>query len=213
MNMNKHKHAHSNAINIHSDSFFRSIVDQWNAFRVMRRLFDALTSSQSQSEYVGKNVKVGKYSITIESVIAEGGFAIVYCAKINESKGGKCALKRMFVNDEDQLAVCQREIRLMKELNGHKNIVRYMAHMIKKQPTGTIISISTVISDLSFRCLWNSFADRILQSWSRSRSYEQETQFWFQWKRNSSHFLWCLPRLIGFIFLSFWFLVDHPNRS
>jgi serine/threonine protein kinase len=102
----------------------------------MRRLFDALTSSQSQSEYVGKNVKVGKYSITIESVIAEGGFAIVYCAKINESKGGKCALKRMFVNDEDQLAVCQREIRLMKELNGHKNIVRYMAHMIKKQPTG-----------------------------------------------------------------------------
>lgn len=151
--MNKHKHAHSNAINIHSDSFFRSIVDQSNAFRVMRRLFDALTSSQSQSEYVGKNVKVGKYSITIESVIAEGGFAIVYCAKINESKGGKCALKRMFVNDEDQLAVCQREIRLMKELNGHKNIVRYMAHMIKKQPTGTIISISTVISDLSFRCL------------------------------------------------------------
>ena len=137
MNMNKHKHAHSNAINIHSDSFFRSIVDPSNAFRVMRRLFDALTSSQSQSEYVGKNVKVGKYSITIESVIAEGGFAIVYCAKINESKGGKCALKRMFVNDEDQLAVCQREIRLMKELNGHKNIVRYMAHMIKKQPTGT----------------------------------------------------------------------------
>ena len=42
----------------------------------------------------------------------------------------------MFVNDEDQLSVCQREIRMMKELNGHKNIVRYMAHTIKKQQTG-----------------------------------------------------------------------------
>ena len=48
----------------------------------MRRLFDVLTSGQSQSDYVGKNVKVGKYSIYIESVIAEGGFAIVYQAKI-----------------------------------------------------------------------------------------------------------------------------------
>ena len=45
--------------------------------------------------------------MTIESVIAEGGFAIVYCGRLVNEKGAKCALKRMFVNDEEQLAVCQ----------------------------------------------------------------------------------------------------------
>ena len=45
--------------------------------------------------------------VTIESVIAEGGFAIVYCGRLVNEKGAKCALKRMFVNDEEQLAVCQ----------------------------------------------------------------------------------------------------------
>lgn len=123
----------------------------------MRRLFDAFTSgSQSQPDYVGKNVKIGSYQVSIESVIAEGGFAIVYCSKLERGswffsvivwsfwaglipvktneKGTKCALKRMFVNDEEQLAVCQYEIKLMRELNGHKNIVRYKAHSIKRQP-------------------------------------------------------------------------------
>ena len=39
----------------------------------------------------------------------------------------------MFVNDDEQLAVCQYEIKLMRELNGHRNIVRYKAHSIKRQ--------------------------------------------------------------------------------
>lgn len=104
----------------------------------MRRLFDAFTSvggganSGSQADYVGKHVKIGSYHVTIESVIAEGGFAIVYCGRVANEKN-KCALKRMFVNDDEQLAVCQYEIKLMRELNGHRNIVRYKAHSIKRQ--------------------------------------------------------------------------------
>ena len=79
--------------------------------------------------------------MTIESVIAEGGFAIVYCGRLVNEKGAKCALKRMFVNDEDQLAVCQYEIKLMRELNGHKNIVRYKAHSIKRQQNNGVYEV------------------------------------------------------------------------
>ena len=42
----------------------------------------------------------------------------------------------MFVNDEDTLENCKREINIMKELSGNKNIVRYMAHKVAKLPTG-----------------------------------------------------------------------------
>ena len=61
-------------------------------------------------------------------------FSVVRILVKTNEKGTKCALKRMFVNDEEQLAVCQYEIKLMRELNGHKNIVRYKAHSIKRQP-------------------------------------------------------------------------------
>ena len=45
-------------------------------------------------------------------------------------------IQRMFVNDEDTLENCKREINIMKELSGNKNIVRYMAHKVAKLPTG-----------------------------------------------------------------------------
>ncbi|KAK2509603.1 hypothetical protein MC885_009856 [Smutsia gigantea] len=38
----------------------------------------------------------------------------------------KCALKRMFVNNEHDLQVCKREIQIMRDLSGHKNIVGYI---------------------------------------------------------------------------------------
>ena len=42
----------------------------------------------------------------------------------------------MFVNDEETLHGCKREINIMKELSGHKNIVRYMAHKVNRLQGG-----------------------------------------------------------------------------
>uniref|UniRef100_H2T7Z8 non-specific serine/threonine protein kinase n=1 Tax=Takifugu rubripes TaxID=31033 RepID=H2T7Z8_TAKRU len=52
------------------------------------------------------------------------GFAIVFLVRTNQ--GVRCALKRMYVNNEHDLQVCKHEIQIMKDLVGHKNIVGYL---------------------------------------------------------------------------------------
>nr|XP_021145396.1 BMP-2-inducible protein kinase isoform X2 [Columba livia] len=54
----------------------------------------------------------------------EGGFSTVFLVRTHG--GIRCALKRMYVNNVMDLNVCKREITIMKELSGHKNIVSYL---------------------------------------------------------------------------------------
>ena len=44
-------------------------------------------------------------------VIAEGGFGVVFLVRGKD--GARMALKRMFVNNEKDLAVCKREINIV----------------------------------------------------------------------------------------------------
>ena len=48
---------------------------------------------------------------SIQDVLAEGGFAIVFLVK--SSSGGRLALKRMCVNNDKDLSVCRREISIV----------------------------------------------------------------------------------------------------
>ena len=48
---------------------------------------------------------------SIQDVLAEGGFAIVFLVKA--SSGGRLALKRMCVNNDKDLSVCRREISIV----------------------------------------------------------------------------------------------------
>uniref|UniRef100_A0AAV2MPJ6 Protein kinase domain-containing protein n=1 Tax=Knipowitschia caucasica TaxID=637954 RepID=A0AAV2MPJ6_KNICA len=52
------------------------------------------------------------------------GFSVVFLARTHS--GVRCALKRMYVNNLPDLNVYKREITIMKELSGHKNIVAYL---------------------------------------------------------------------------------------
>ncbi|XP_068021871.1 BMP-2-inducible protein kinase isoform X2 [Melanerpes formicivorus] len=73
---------------------------------------------------LGKVLTVGRYQVTPEELLAEGGFSTVFLVR---SQGGpRCALKRMYVNNVPDLNICKREITIMKELSGHKNIVSYL---------------------------------------------------------------------------------------
>lgn len=81
-------------------------------------------SSHAGANFIGKSFTVGKHQVTVEEIIAEGGFAIVFLVKTNQ--GVRCALKRMYVNNEHDLQVCKCEIQIMKDLVGHKNIVGYL---------------------------------------------------------------------------------------
>uniref|UniRef100_A0A1A7Y1H8 non-specific serine/threonine protein kinase n=1 Tax=Iconisemion striatum TaxID=60296 RepID=A0A1A7Y1H8_9TELE len=81
-------------------------------------------SSHAGGNFIGRAFTVGRHQVTVEEIIAEGGFAIVFLVKTNQ--GVRCALKRMYVNNEYDLQVCKREIQIMKDLVGHKNIVGYL---------------------------------------------------------------------------------------
>ncbi|PNJ48898.1 BMP2K isoform 5 [Pongo abelii] len=67
---------------------------------------------------------VGRHQVTLEESLAEGGFSTVFLVRTHG--GIRCALKRMYVNNMPDLSVCKREITIMKELSGHKNIVGYL---------------------------------------------------------------------------------------
>ncbi|KAM7018805.1 LOW QUALITY PROTEIN: BMP-2-inducible protein kinase [Tautogolabrus adspersus] len=81
-------------------------------------------SSCGVSSYLGKVFSVGRYQVTVEELVAEGGFSVVFLARTHS--GVRCALKRMYVNNVPDLNVYKREITIMKELSGHKNIVGYL---------------------------------------------------------------------------------------
>uniref|UniRef100_A0A6I8P190 non-specific serine/threonine protein kinase n=1 Tax=Ornithorhynchus anatinus TaxID=9258 RepID=A0A6I8P190_ORNAN len=74
--------------------------------------------------------------VTVDEVLAEGGFAIVFLARTGN--GVKCALKRMFVNNDHDLQVCKREIQIMRDLSGHKNIVGYIDSSINSVSSGDV---------------------------------------------------------------------------
>ncbi|XP_069980323.1 uncharacterized protein Nak isoform X1 [Penaeus vannamei] len=93
----------------------------------MKKLFQRIDQSnkdQSHQSFVGKVFVVGRNTVTVEDVIAEGGFALVFLVK--GSGGVRYALKRMYVNNEHDLEVARNEINIAKMLNGPRTVVGYV---------------------------------------------------------------------------------------
>ncbi|NXY72602.1 AAK1 kinase, partial [Glareola pratincola] len=88
------------------------------------------------SGYIGRVFSIGRHQVTVDEVLAEGGFAIVFL--VRTSNAMKCALKRMYVNNEYDLQVCKREIQIMRDLSGHKNIVGYIDSSINSVSSGDV---------------------------------------------------------------------------
>uniref|UniRef100_A0A1A7YJS3 non-specific serine/threonine protein kinase n=1 Tax=Iconisemion striatum TaxID=60296 RepID=A0A1A7YJS3_9TELE len=74
--------------------------------------------------FIGRVFSIGRYQVTIEEIVAEGGFAIVFLVRTHQ--GQRCALKRMYVNNEHDLQICKLEIQIMRDLVGNKNIVGFL---------------------------------------------------------------------------------------
>ncbi|KFB52772.1 AGAP002469-PA-like protein [Anopheles sinensis] len=93
------------------------------------------SSSRETNSFVGKTFKLSKENVvTVEEVLAEGGFAVVFLVK--GAKGERYALKRLYVNNEYDLGVCNREIKIASNLSGHKNIIGYIDHSIVAKGNG-----------------------------------------------------------------------------
>lgn len=91
------------------------------------------TIGQNYSHFIGKTFQLEKHVVCVDDVIAEGGFSIVFLVKSNQN-GKKYALKRMYVNNDADLDVCKREIKIIKSLSEqNKNILKYIDSSIQRQ--------------------------------------------------------------------------------
>ncbi|KAG7281293.1 hypothetical protein CRUP_030976, partial [Coryphaenoides rupestris] len=86
--------------------------------------------------FIGRVCAVGRYQVTIEETIAEGGFAIVFLVRTHQ--GVRCALKRMYVNNEHDLQICNLEIQIMRDLVGNRNIVGFLDSCITAVGAGDV---------------------------------------------------------------------------
>ncbi|XP_061672776.1 AP2-associated protein kinase 1-like isoform X2 [Syngnathoides biaculeatus] len=86
--------------------------------------------------FIGRVLSIGRHQVTIEEIVAEGGFAIVFLVRTNQ--GQRCALKRMYVNNEHDLQICKLEIQIMLDLVGHKNIVGFLDSSIAAVGAGDV---------------------------------------------------------------------------
>ncbi|CAL1616111.1 unnamed protein product [Knipowitschia caucasica] len=91
------------------------------------------------SSFIGRVFSIGRYQVTVEEIVAEGGFAIVFLVRTHQ--GARCALKRMYVNNEHDLQICKLEIQIMRDLVGHKNIVGYLDSSLTAVGSGDIYEV------------------------------------------------------------------------
>ncbi|RWS25733.1 AP2-associated protein kinase 1-like protein, partial [Leptotrombidium deliense] len=80
------------------------------------------SNCNSIKDFIGKCFTVGRTVVSVEDIIAEGGFALVFLVKSN-SNSNRYALKRMFVNNDHDLDVCRTEIQIASMVAGHKNCI------------------------------------------------------------------------------------------
>ncbi|XP_037114508.1 AP2-associated protein kinase 1-like isoform X10 [Syngnathus acus] len=92
--------------------------------------------SSGGGSFIGRVFTLGRHQVTIEEIVAEGGFAIVFLVRTNQ--GQRCALKRMYVNNEHDLQICKLEIQIMRDLVGQKNIVGYLDSSIAAVGAGDV---------------------------------------------------------------------------
>ncbi|XP_061584869.1 AP2-associated protein kinase 1-like [Cololabis saira] len=86
--------------------------------------------------FVGRVFSIGRFQVTVEEIIAEGGFAIVFLVRTHQ--GQRCALKRMYVNNEHDLQICNLEVQIMRDLVGNKNIVGFLDSSIAAVGAGDV---------------------------------------------------------------------------
>uniref|UniRef100_A0A1B6C1S1 Protein kinase domain-containing protein n=1 Tax=Clastoptera arizonana TaxID=38151 RepID=A0A1B6C1S1_9HEMI len=123
----------------------------------MKKLFSKIDNSKELNSYLGKVFTLGKITVTVEEVLAEGGFAVVFLVKGSNNK--KFALKRMYVNNEHDLSVAKREIQISltsrtwpTQSNVRRKSLIYMMSslfdLLSSNPTIPRPSIPTLIIDI-----------------------------------------------------------------
>lgn len=91
---------------------------------------NSTNSNVDITSYIGKVLNINQQQFLVEDILGQGGFAFVFL--VRSSNQQRYALKRMYVNNERDLIVCQREISILKEFSTNTNIVKYIDSSIQR---------------------------------------------------------------------------------
>ncbi|KAK6759577.1 hypothetical protein RB195_021262 [Necator americanus] len=105
-------------------------------FRGALNLIQGESASSSSHPLIGTQVEVGSVRLRVDSLIAEGGFAVVFAAY--DSTNRWYALKRQLTKDRESMDAVLLEIRILKELTGHPSILEFIAAAQMKIPSGGV---------------------------------------------------------------------------
>ena len=94
------------------------------------------TNAGDITSYIGKILIINHRQVVVENILGQGGFAFVFLVRANNQQ--RYALKRMYVNNQRDLHVCQREISLIKEFSTHPNIIKYVDSSINRLPSTNV---------------------------------------------------------------------------
>jgi serine/threonine protein kinase len=88
------------------------------------------TNAGDIQSYIGKILTINHHQVIVEDILGQGGFAFVFLVRSYNQQ--RYALKRMYVNNQRDLQVCQREIGLVREFSTHPNIIKYVDSSIQR---------------------------------------------------------------------------------
>ncbi|CAF1051524.1 unnamed protein product [Adineta ricciae] len=94
------------------------------------------TNAGDITSYIGKILIINHHQVVVENILGQGGFAFVFLVRAYNQQ--RYALKRMYVNNQRDLHVCQREISLIKEFSTHPNIIKYIDSSINRLPSTNV---------------------------------------------------------------------------
>ncbi|KAI9099852.1 kinase-like domain-containing protein [Phlyctochytrium arcticum] len=83
----------------------------------------------------GTVLSINASKVVVERFLAQGGFAHVYVVLVGNDQL-PAVMKRVACPDQEALVGLEKEIQFMKQLNGHKNIVKYFDSSIQRMRSG-----------------------------------------------------------------------------
>ena len=91
------------------------------------------SSGGGNSDLIGSTLELGNMTLRVKRVIAEGGFAVVFEA-VDLASNKTCAVKRLLGHDAEKKQEIEQEIKFLKLLSGHPNIIKFITAASSQSP-------------------------------------------------------------------------------
>ncbi|XP_017764332.1 PREDICTED: cyclin-G-associated kinase [Eufriesea mexicana] len=99
----------------------------------LRSALGYLNGATNSNEYVGQVLEINNVKLRVTRLLAEGGWALVFAVE-DINTGKEYALKKLIAIDDDTNENIIQEIKTLKRLSNHPNIIQYLyAHRLERE--------------------------------------------------------------------------------